>query len=139
MKVCDVMTRDVEIASSEMSLTEAARRMRVRDVGFLPVAANGTVVGVITDRDITLRGLGEGRIPELTKIGDVMTPMAVWCYEDDVLTHAAQTMEENRVRRLLVLDSTQKLVGLLSLDDLAEHLSSERLLGTVLRNVTARE
>jgi CBS domain-containing protein len=120
-----------------MSLSTAARKMRVRDIGFLPVLENGAVIGVITDRDITLRGLGEGRIPELTTVRDIMTPATFWCYENDVLTEAAKLMEDSKVRRLLVLDEKKRLVGLLSLDDLAAFMSSDRLLGTVLRNVTA--
>jgi CBS domain-containing protein len=115
----------------------AAEKMRIRDIGFLPVVENDAVVGVITDRDITLRGLGEGRVPQLTKVREIMTPILVWCYEDDVLTEVANVTEENRVRRLLVLDGAKRLVGLISLDDLAAKMSSDRLLGTVLRNVTA--
>lgn len=136
MRVCEVMTRDVETVSSEMSLIAAARKMRVRDIGFLPIVENDAVVGVVTDRDITLRGLGEGRVAELTTINEIMTPTVVWCHEDEVLTEAAKIMEQNHVRRLLVLDDAKRLVGLLSLDDLAATMSSDRLLGTVLRNVT---
>ena len=137
MRVSEIMTRDVETVSSEMDLMTAAEKMRIRDIGFLPVVENDAVVGVITDRDITLRGLGEGRVPQLTTVREIMTPILVWCYEDDVLTEVANVMEENRVRRLLVLDGAKRLVGLISLDDLAAKMSSDRLLGTVLRNVTA--
>lgn len=137
MRVSEVMTRDVETVGSETDLMTAAEKMRVRDIGFLPVVENDTVVGVVTDRDITLRGLGRGRIPQFTTVGEIMTPIAFWCYEEDVLTDAAQIMEENQVRRLLVLDVGKKLVGLLSLDDLAAAMSSDRLLGTVVRNITA--
>jgi CBS domain-containing protein len=135
MRVAEVMTRDVETVESTMDLMVAAEKMKIRDVGFLPVLENDEVVGVVTDRDITLRGLGEGRIPQMTTVRDIMTSTVLWCY--DVLTEAANTMEENRVRRLLVLDGRKRLVGLLSLDDLAARMSSDRLLGTVLRNITA--
>jgi CBS domain-containing protein len=131
------MTRNVETVSGELSLMAAARKMRARDIGFLPVVENDAVIGVITDRDITLRGLGEGRTPQLTTVREIMTPAAFWCYEDEVLTEAARLMEDNRVRRLLVLDGERRVVGLLSLDDLAAHMSSDRLLGIVLRNVTS--
>jgi len=137
MRVADVMTFDVETVEAKMDLMAAAEKMKTRDIGFLPVLENNEVVGVITDRDITLRGLGEGRIPQMTTVRDIMTPTVLWCYEDDVLTEAACTMEENQVRRLLVLDGRKRLVGLLSLDDLAARMSSDRLLGTVLRNITA--
>jgi len=137
MRVGDIMTRDVLTVSAKANLVVAAKKMRVRNIGFLPVVENGGVVGVVTDRDIALRGLGEGRIPELTTIREIMTPTIFWCREDDVLTDAARTMEETQVRRLLVLNETKRLVGLLSLDDLAAHMSSDRLLGIVLRHVAA--
>ena len=137
MRVSEVMTRDVETVTSDMDVMMAARKMRVRDIGFLPVVENSAVVGVITDRDITLRGLGEGRIPQLTTVREIMTPAVVWCFEDDVLTEAADIMDEKQVRRLLVLNGANDLVGLLSLDDLALYMSSDRLLGSVLRNLTS--
>jgi CBS domain-containing protein len=136
MKVHEVMTREVETVLAEVSLSAAARKMRVRNIGFLPVVENNAVVGVITDRDIALRGLGEDRIAELTQVREIMTHAGVWCSEDDVLTDAAKIMEDNQVRRLLVLNDDKKLVGLLSLDDLAAYMSSDRLLGSVLRNVS---
>jgi len=137
MRVGDVMTRDVETVSADLSLMAAARRMQRRDIGFLPVVENDVVIGVITERDITLRGLAEGRTPQLTTVREIMTPAAVWCYENNVLTEAVELMEENHVRRLLVLNRERNVVGLLSLDDLAAHMSSDRLLGIVLRKVTA--
>jgi CBS domain-containing protein len=139
MRVSQVMTRGVETVSSEDTLVIAARKMRINDVGFLPVLEKGAVVGVITDRDITLRGLGEALTPELTSVGEIMTPGIVCCYEDDVITEAAKIMEINHVRRLLVLNDANRFVGLLSLDDLAAHMSSDRLLGIVLRHVTMTE
>ena len=77
MRVSEIMTRDVETVSSEMDLMTAAEKMRIRDIGFLPVVENDAVVGVITDRDITLRGLGEGRVPQLTTVREIMTPILV--------------------------------------------------------------
>src|SRR5206468_4258940 len=99
-----------------------------------PVVEDNTVVGVLTDRDIVLRGIAEGRNPYMTLVRDVMTRTLMWCYADDVLTEAARVMEDSRIRRLLVLDGNKKLVGILSLDDLAAKTSSDRLLGTVVHN-----
>jgi CBS domain-containing protein len=130
------MTRDVQTVSPETSLASAARKMRIWDIGFLPVTDRGIVLGVVTDRDIALRGLGEGRMPETTTIRQIMTPLVVWCYEDEVLTDAAEIMEENQVRRLVVFDRMNRLAGLLSLDDLATFMSSDRLLGSVLRRLS---
>ena len=97
----------------------------------------GKVVGVLTDRDIVSRSTCEERSPLSSKVYDVMTPTAIWCYEDEMLTDAAQLLAGHHIRRLLVFDLHKKLVGLLSLDDLAARMSSDRLLGNVLRRVTA--
>jgi CBS domain-containing protein len=137
MRVCEIMTPDVKTVPSDMNLNEAARKMRAWDIGILPVVEDDMVVGVITDRDIAMRGPGEGRIAELATARDIMTPLVFWCYDDDVLTEAAKIMEENHVRRLLVLNASKRLVGILSLDDLAAHMSSDRLLGETLRHVSA--
>lgn len=137
MRVSEVMTREVETIPADARLTVAARAMRKHEIGFLPVLEGGFVVGVLTDRDIAIRAVSEGRDPLFTSVRDVMTPVLIWCYEDDVLTEAAQILEENHVRRILVFDYSKKLCGLLSLDDLAAKMSSDRLLGTVLRKVTA--
>jgi len=137
MIVSEAMTKDVETVTSGTSLLAAAKAMRRFGIGFLPVTEDGVVLGVITDRDIVVRGIAEGRNPYLTAVRNVMTPVMVWCYADDVLTEAAQMMEDNHIRRLLVLGEDKKLVGLLSLDDLAEKLSSDRLLGCVVRHITA--
>ena len=137
MRVKNVMTKDVQIAAVDTSLVAAAKLMRGEGIGFLPVVENGYVLGVLTDRDMVVRGIAEGRNVYMTTAVDIMTSAVMWCFEDETLIEAAQLMEDNHVRRLLVLDREKRLVGLLSLDDLAARMSSDRLLGTVLRNVTA--
>jgi CBS domain-containing protein len=111
--------------------------MRDRKIGFLPVLRHNSVVGVVTDRDIVVRSICDGLAPDATKVRDVMTRSSFQCYDDQVLTDAARIFSLNRVRRLLVFNRDKKLVGLLSLDDLAAKMSSDRLLGTVIRNVVA--
>jgi CBS domain-containing protein len=111
--------------------------MRRHNIGFLPVLDEGTVLGVLTDRDMVLRGMTEGNDPRYVLVRDVMTRVPIWCYEDDVLTAAAQLLQESHIRRLLVLNRDHELVGILSLDDLAAKMSSDRLLGVTMRNVTA--
>jgi CBS domain-containing protein len=137
MKVKDVMTKDVQVANVNTSLVGAAKLMRREAIGFLPVVENGVVLGVVTDRDMVTRGIAEGRNVYMSTVGDIMTTAMMWCHADETLTEAARLMEDNHVRRILVLDVHKRLVGLLSLDDLAAKMSSDRLLGTVLRNVTA--
>jgi CBS domain-containing protein len=132
-----MMTRDIATTTGHSTLLAAARMMRHHNVGFLPVVDHGVVVGVLTDRDIVIRGISEGRDPRYVTVKEAMTRVPMWCYEDDVLTEAAELLEESHIHRLLVLNRNHELVGLLSLDDLAAKMSSDRLLGTVLRNITA--
>ena len=137
MKISQVMSRNVAIVSPDTTLKRTAELMRDRNIGFLPVIRNGSVVGVVTDRDIVVRSICDGLNPETTKVSDVMTRSCFECYDDQVLTDAARILTFNRVRRLLVLNRDKKLVGLLSVDDLAAKMSSDRLLGTVVRKVMA--
>jgi CBS domain-containing protein len=131
------MTRDVEVITPDTRVVDAAKLMRRRNIGFLPVVEDGFVSGVVTDRDLLMRGVSEWRNPYTTTVQHVMTRATIWCYADEVLTEAARLMEDNHIRRLPVLDSHRRLVGILSLDDLAANMSSDRLLATVVRNVMA--
>jgi CBS domain-containing protein len=135
MRVSEVMTRDVVAVPADATLVEAAELMRDHDIGFLPVIAADLVVGVITDRDLVVRGVGENMNPALTQVRSVMSTKPIWCYED-VLTGAADILANCHLHRLIVVDSSRKLSGLLSIDDLAATMSSDRLLGDVLRHIT---
>jgi CBS domain-containing protein len=137
MRVSEMMTRDVETITPHATLLAAAKRMRHSNIGFLPVVEDNALLGVLTDRDIVVRGISEGRDPRFTTVREAMTRVPIWCYEEDVLTNAAQLLEESHIRRLLVLNRNHELVGLLSIDDLAASMSSDRLLGVTLRHITA--
>jgi CBS domain-containing protein len=137
MRVSEIMTRNVVSVPVDATLVEAAELMRNHSIGFLPVTASDVLVGVVTDRDIVVRALSKGMSPHLTPVRLVMSTKPIWCYENDVLTDAADILAENRVHRLIVLDSNRKVSGLVSLDDLAANMSSDRLLGDVLRHVSA--
>jgi CBS domain-containing protein len=126
------MTRDVEDIPPNMTITEAAQKMRLLDVGSLPVCENGRMIGMITDRDSALRAVAAGRDPRQTQAREVMTPAVIFCYEDQDVREAARIMEEKQIRRLLVFDHNQCACGIVSLGDIAtrqhdEHLSSEVL------------
>jgi CBS domain-containing protein len=110
--------------------------MRARDIGALPVCEDDRVVGVVTDRDITVRATAEGRGPKKTKVRDVMTWDIVCVPEDQTVQDAARLMEERQVRRVLVLNHDQRLVGIVSLGDLAVGTGQERLAGEVLKRVS---
>jgi CBS domain-containing protein len=137
MRVSEIMTRNVVGVPAEATLVEAAELMRNHGIGFLPVTASDVLVGVITDRDLVVRALAKGMNPHLTPVRLVMSTKAVWCYEDDVLTDVADILAKNHVHRLIVLDSSRRVTGLLSVDDLAANMSSDRLLGDVIRRVSA--
>ncbi len=137
MRVAEIMARDVITIPGDATLVEAAELMRRHNIGFLPVITADVLVGVLTDRDIVVRGLGEGRNPYTTLVRSVMSPEPVWCYDDDVLTDAVDIVTNRHVRRLVVVDNNNNLCGLLSLDDLAAHMSSDRLLSGVIRELSA--
>lgn len=136
MKVADVMTRSVDVANPDARLDEAAERMRQLDAGVLPVVDGDKVVGMITDRDITVRATAEGRDPVSTKVSEVMTPEVVFTYDDEDVKDAAKLMQDHQVRRLVVLNREKKLVGIVSLGDLAVDTKDDKLKGQVLEDIS---
>jgi CBS domain-containing protein len=130
--VRDVMTRDVEIADPNQTVREAARLMAANDTGALPVGEDDKLVGMITDRDIAVRVAAEGRDPEKTHVRDVMTPDIRYVFEDEGLDRVAVNMAEQRVRRLPVMDRNKRLVGIVSLGDLARE-NAQQMAGRALQ------
>ena len=118
MKVCDCMSRDVQIASPNQSIREAAQMMASLDAGVLPVAQNDRLVGMITDRDIAIRGVAEGKGPD-ARIREVMSTDVKYCFDDEEVDDVLQNMGEIQVRRLPVVNRNKRLVGIVSLGDLA--------------------
>ena len=118
MQVQDLMTRNVAMISSNQTVQKAARLMADLDVGILPVGEGDRLVGMITDRDITVRGLAEGKGPN-AKVRDVMTPNVKYCFADDEIDEITANMADIQVRRLPVLNRDKRLVGILSLCDIA--------------------
>ncbi|MGX1354480.1 CBS domain-containing protein [Bradyrhizobium elkanii] len=118
MKVCDAMTPDVQLCTPDDTLRDAAEAMAALGVGLLPVADGERLVGMITDRDIALRGIGMGRGPD-SRVGDVMTAEVKYCFEDQELEDIAQNMGAIQVRRLPVLSRDKRLVGIIALGDIA--------------------
>jgi CBS domain-containing protein len=118
MQVRDAMTRDVAIANVEENLQQAARLMAGMDAGILPVADAGRLVGMISDRDIAVRGVATGKGPD-TKVREVMTSEVMYCYDDQDLEEVTENMGDIQVRRLPVLNRDKELVGIISLGDIA--------------------
>jgi len=119
MRIRDVMTPGAECTRPETSLQEAAERMKNLDVGSLPVCENDRLVGMLTDRDITVRATAGACDPCSTHVRDVMTPDVVYCFEDQEISDASRLMEDHQIRRLVVLNRAKRLVGIVSLGDLA--------------------
>jgi CBS domain-containing protein len=130
------MTPAVEVISPDATLQEAAARMKARDIGPLPVCDRDRLVGVVTDRDITVRATAEGADPTAIRVQDIMTPEVLYCFEDQLVEEAARLMQDYQVRRLLVLDNDQRLVGIVSLGDLALQTHDEELVGQTLEEVS---
>jgi CBS domain-containing protein len=118
MQAQDLMTRDVTIVDPETTIQQAARAMVALDVGVLPVGENDRLIGIITDRDIAVRGVAEGKGPK-TKVRELMTPAVKYCFVDDEVEEIASNMADIQLRRLPVMDHDKRLVGILSLSDIA--------------------
>lgn len=118
MKVQEIMTANPECVSPATTIRLAAEKMAALDVGILPVCEEDRLVGVITDRDITIRVTALGQDSTLTIVGDVMTTNVVCCYEDDELENCIEIMEGAQVRRVPVLNREEKLAGIVALGDL---------------------
>lgn len=119
MQVREIMTRSAETVSPGYAIGDAAKRMDDLNIGALPVCDGERLVGIITDRDVTVRATAAGKGPEDCRVGDVMTAEVDWCLEDDFVEQAAAKMKARQIRRLPVLNGERKLVGMLSLGDLA--------------------
>jgi len=136
MLVKEIMTRDVQVIPPRATVQEAAQRMKECDIGVLPVCDGERLAGMLTDRDITVVSTAEGMDPAQTEVGEVMTPDVVYCFEDQPLEAAASLMEEKKVRRLAVLNRKKRLVGIVSIGDLAERSHNDLLSGEVLEKVS---
>lgn len=119
MQVGEAMTVRAETIGPGDALRDAARKMRDIGIGALPVCDGDRLVGMLTDRDIVVRSIAAGVAPDAGRVRDAMTPQVIWCFEDEDIQRAAELMQQRAVRRVMVLDRGKRLVGMLSVDDLA--------------------
>ncbi|MEP7056461.1 MAG: CBS domain-containing protein [Caldimonas sp.] len=133
----DIMTRGVEVIQRDDTLQHAAERMRALDVGALPVCDGEALAGMVTDRDITVRGVATGMIPQEALVSDVMTEEVRFCSEDDTVEQVLEQMGEQQVRRLAVLGASREIVGIVALGDLATRQSAHT--DEALREISAPE
>ena len=131
----DLMSRDVKVISPEMTIREAAGKMRDGDFGMMPVGEDDRLIGTISDRDIAIRAVAEGKDPD-TKVRDVMSEGVAWAYEDDSVEQAAKIMSERQVRRLPVVDRDKRLVGIVALGDFAVESSEIRPAAQALSEIS---
>ena len=131
----DLMSRDVKVISPNMSIREAAKEMRDGDFGMLPVGENDRMIGTISDRDIAIRAVAEGK-DSATKVRDVMSEGIAWAYEDDSVEEAAKIMSKRQVRRLPVVDRDKRLVGIVALGDFAVESSEIRPAAEALSEIS---
>ncbi|MCT7374980.1 CBS domain-containing protein [Chelativorans salis] len=119
MQVQEFMSTSVDIIDPNATIREAARKMRADNVGALPVGENDRLIGMVTDRDITVRAVAEERPAGNTTVREVMSDKVAYCYEDDGTERAADIMAKHQVRRLPVINRDKRLVGMVALADLA--------------------
>jgi CBS domain-containing protein len=137
-RIADVMTRQPRVIQPDATVADAASMMRQLDVGSLPVCDGTRLIGMLTDRDITIRATADGRDPHLTPVREVMSPGVAWANEDDPVEAAARIMREHRIRRLPIVDDRHSLVGVVSLGDLAVDVRDDDLSGETLERVSEK-
>ena len=139
MKLHEVMTKDVEIIHPEDTLQTAAQKMRDRNIGFLPVCDGDRLIGVLSDRDMIVRALADGMDSSAIVGRDLITSPAIYCFDDQSLDEAAKLMHDNQIRRLVILNrSDKRMVGVISLGDLAINVD-DKLSGDVLQSISEPE
>ncbi|AKU11193.1 CBS domain containing protein [Azoarcus sp. CIB] len=114
----DLMSRDVKVINPDMTIRQAAATMRDEGFGMMPVGENDRMIGTISDRDIAIRAVAEGK-DSSTKVRDVMSDGVAWAFEDESVDQAVKIMSERQVRRLPIVDREKRLVGIVSLGDFA--------------------
>jgi CBS domain-containing protein len=136
MKIREIMTETVELVDPDTKLCDAAQRMRDVSIGFLPVGVDDRLVGTLTDRDITVRAVADGLDPKVARVREAMSRTLIYCFEDQDTSEAATLMAENKVRRLPVLNSAKRLVGVVSIDDLAATTGDDDVIGQTVQDIS---
>jgi CBS domain-containing protein len=135
MKVKQIMSRNVECITPSTTIAKAAEKMLDSDIGFLPICEHDHIVGTVTDRDITIRSVAQGRDPRLAPVSEIMTPGGFYCYEDEDVEHVAQQMQEKEVRRIVIMNRDDSIVGVVSLGDIARTTGETQLAGETLGEI----
>ncbi|MFP4473344.1 MAG: CBS domain-containing protein [Candidatus Omnitrophota bacterium] len=131
----EVMTPNAEMIGYDATLKQAAERMKDLNVGVLPVKQDGQPKGIVTDRDITVRGTAEGRDPNSAKVGEIMSVDLQWCYDDQNVKETSDLMKEKQIRRLIVKNRQDEVVGIVSVGDLCTSCNTE-LAGEIVEKIS---
>ncbi len=134
--VREMMTPNIKVIPPDCTIQDAAKMMKALGIGSLPVCDGVRVLGMVTDRDITVHVVGEERSPVITRAREVMSAPVIFCFEDQEIEDAARVMEVMQVRRLVVLNKSKRLVGILSIGDIAVKTGREELAGEILEYVS---
>lgn len=135
-QICDVMTRDVRVVSPDDNLQRVARCMDELNVGAVPVCDGQKLVGMVTDRDIAVRAVAQGKPVDSTSARDVMSGHVRWCYEDQEVDDVLDEMRDVQIRRIPVVNREHQLVGIVSLGDLAERGNEQPRVAEALRDIS---
>lgn len=134
MKVKEIMTSPVEEIGADAKVFQAAKMMKMLNIGVLPVIKGEAIFGIVTDRDIAVRVVAERLDPQNTSVGQVMTTEVICCSEDATVEEAARLLEENQVHRLLVL-SNNKVCGIISIADVVRNINNDHLIHEILQSI----
>jgi CBS domain-containing protein len=136
MKVEKMMHKGVEWVSPNTSISALAKKMQRFDIGAIPVGENDRLIGMVTDRDIVIRGVADGKDPSKLTARDVMTKGVTYCRDNEEVDEAVRIMESKQIRRLPVIDANKRMVGMISLGDVS-HAASQKIAAEVTRAVSA--
>jgi CBS domain-containing protein len=123
----EVMTKKPEFLPPTATLKQAAEQMRSHDYGFIPVGENDRLIGAVTDRDLATRGTAQGKDPNKTTLRDIMSKGIQYCFEEDDLNTVAKQMEQGRIRRLVVLNKSKRMTGIISLGDIVTKSKDKKI------------
>jgi CBS domain-containing protein len=136
MLVKEVMSKKPFYLDPHTTLQKAAVEMSKHDCGIVPIGDGEKLLGMVTDRDITLRAVAEGWDPTHTELKDIMSKHVLYCFEDDDITKAVDSMSDNRIRRLIVLNKNKRLTGVVSIGDIAIKATDPKLLAKLIKAVS---
>ena len=136
MRLRDFINYRVEVVNPEDTLQQVAEKMRYLDVGSMPVCEGQHLIGVVTDRDITVRAIAQGQEPTKTRARDVMTSDVVYCFENQSVAEVAKLMQDHQIRRIFVLNENEELIGVTSLGELATATGDQLLAGETLERIS---